>query len=108
MYKPCVRYTDVPAIPVLNPISACWYDFFSNIDVPKFPIYRNYAIGVYYKYGAFVLSVYLFNISTKKMCEISPKWRVWLKLGSKETMTKKNDTFITHKTTDTVVISFVV
>ncbi len=44
-----VRYTDIPTIPVLNPLSVCLYDFFSNTekgDIPKFPAYHAEFFGI--------------------------------------------------------------
>ena len=39
-----VRYTDIPKISVLKPISVYRYEFFSHTDIPKFPIYRNFSV----------------------------------------------------------------
>jgi hypothetical protein len=34
----------MPKISVLKPISVYRYEFFSHIDIPKFPIYRNFSV----------------------------------------------------------------
>ena len=39
-----VRYTDIPKISVLKPISVYRYEFFNHTDIPKFPIYRNFSV----------------------------------------------------------------
>ena len=51
-----VRYTGIPKIPVLNPISGMT---FSNTDILKFPIYWNFSVDMgYFSYDIEHFAVY--------------------------------------------------
>ena len=71
-------FREIPDIP----------EFFGR---PKLTTWQSHQFGFnmdgafLIRYRVFLLStIYLLHVSTKPMCEISPKWRIWGEIYSKQ------------------------